>query len=656
MRRWSGKVLNHSLIDEVRFGLARLKGFEEELSGTTVEQVEACGKALLIRFRTGLSLYSHNRLYGRWFVRARGELPATRRSLRVALHTRTHSALLCSASPPFRNRSLASLYLDQQFAAGVVVSGVSARMPRSDARVGNSSGGRTTQLPMRCAACSPDRVAWIFDPDPSYPRDCHLIRLQDEMEKFANQIRGYYENPLDPLATQFMFRRPPTVGELRRPPQVLLLGNHSSGKSTFVNHLLGVDVQNTGVAPTDDGFTIITYGATATERDGAAVVSNPDLPYEGLRHFGGQLVSHLQLKLRPAELLRTVTLIDSPGMIDEAKVESGRGFDFPGVVRWFAERADLVMVFFDPDKPGTTGETLRVFRESLAGIDHKMLIILNKVDQFQTLHDFARAYGALCWNLGKVIPRKDLPMIYNTFVPLADKPKSRLPMEDFEKARNDLIGELRRTPTRRMDNQITQIQAYAERLRLHATVIGEAANRLRATRARWVGLTILLLGGLSAAAFATGMVAALPAIALAAVLAFVFIRYVTLPRAKRRLIERFDQIFEDQHDRELLLRDRAEDLRVMWEEVSPRAREIAEKRGLQSFEKMGWEDRELLEELTSKLIPRLRSDLYNAMRDSEAPEPALEQDRPATFPASEPPRPRVVGGVGSGIPERKTFF
>jgi len=281
---------------------------------------------------------------------------------------------------------------------------------------------------------------------------------------------------------------------------------------------------------------------------------------------------------------------------------------------------------------------------------------LNKVDQFQCLHDFARAYGALCWNLGKVIPRKDLPMIYNIFVPLADKPKSRLPMDDFEKARNELIDELRRVPTRRMDNQITQIQAYAERLRLHAMVIGEAAHRFRSVRARWVGLSILLLGGLSAAAFATGMVVALPGIALTAVLAFVYIGYITLPRTKRRLIARFDQIFEELHDRELLLRDRAEDLRMMWEEVSPRAREVAEKSGLQSFEKMRWDDRERLEELTGKLIPQLRSELYNAMLDNKAPAPAVEQDRPAMFPAPEPRRPRLVEGVGSETPKRKTFF
>jgi hypothetical protein len=247
-------------------------------------------------------------------------------------------------------------------------------------------------------------------------------------------------------------------------------------------------------------------------------------------------------------------------------------------------------------------------------------------------------------------------MIYNIFVPLSDKPKSRLPMEDFEKARNDLICELHRTPTRRMDNQITQIHAYAERLRLHAMVIDKAADTFKSIRARWRGLLLLLFGGLGAAAFATGMVVALPVIALAAVLAFSLTELITLPRAKRRLIRRFDQIFEKLHDRELLLRDRAEDLRMMWEEVSPRAREIAEKSGLQSFKKMSWHDRELLEELTGKLIPQLRSELYNAMRGSEAPAADLEQDRQAMSPATEPRRPRMVEGVGSGTPKRKTFF
>lgn len=35
-------------------------------------------------------------------------------------------------------------------------------------------------------------------------------------------------------------------------------------------------------------------------------------------------------------------------------------------------------------------------------MDHKMAIIFNKCDQFTKMHDFARAYGSLCWNLSKV--------------------------------------------------------------------------------------------------------------------------------------------------------------------------------------------------------------------------------------------------------------
>lgn len=64
------------------------------------------------------------------------------------------------------------------------------------------------------------------------------------------------------------------------------------------------------------------------------------------------------------------------------------------ILGWFAQRADIVLVFFDPDKPGTTGETMSVLLNSLSGMDHKLLIVLNKADQFEKIHDFARAYGS----------------------------------------------------------------------------------------------------------------------------------------------------------------------------------------------------------------------------------------------------------------------
>lgn len=47
-------------------------------------------------------------------------------------------------------------------------------------------------------------------------------------------------------------------------PFVFLVGNHSSGKSSFINYVLGRNVQTAGVAPTDDCFTVIAPGPTDT--------------------------------------------------------------------------------------------------------------------------------------------------------------------------------------------------------------------------------------------------------------------------------------------------------------------------------------------------------------------------------------------------------
>jgi hypothetical protein len=113
----------------------------------------------------------------------------------------------------------------------------------------------------------------------------------------------------------------------------------------------------------------------------------------------------------------------------------------------------------------------------------------------------------------------------------------------------------------------------------------------------------------------TGLFVALPVLAVIAIVAVTLLEFVFLPRKKKRIIAQFDEIFEGLHDRELLVRDRAEDLRAMWEDVHPRAREVAEKRGLQSFAKMSRADRDVLNELIDDCIPKLRSQLYDALRN-----------------------------------------
>lgn len=142
----------------VFFAFDRLEQYQGRLRGARVRRVETRGKAMLVRFEGGWTVYSHNQLYGRWVVSKAGELPRTGRSLRFAVHNDTYSALLYSASEidvlrdedvdshpflarlgpdaldpatapaalarrltrrRFARRQLASLLLDQGFVAGI---------------------------------------------------------------------------------------------------------------------------------------------------------------------------------------------------------------------------------------------------------------------------------------------------------------------------------------------------------------------------------------------------------------------------------------------------------------------------------------------------------------------------------------------------------
>jgi len=286
-------------------------------------------------------------------------------------------------------------------------------------------------------------------------------------------------------------------------PMVLVIGNHSSGKSTFINKMVGLNVQETGVAPTDDGFTVLERHATSDEmEDGPTLLGCTDnRPYRELQRFGQAFVGRFRrkrvtvgpggsVKEKDCCLPEGLQIIDTPGMIDmpgNSTVVGGRGYNFQEVVRWFAKRADLILILFDPDKPGTTGEALDVLTKSLAGLDHKFLIVLNKVDTLDNSVDFARAYGTLGWALSKVIPRKDLPTIYNMYNSGFGSGKSsqamdkqisgsaldidhKLPLESFRAKREEVIAEVLRARVRHWDNVVTSFEETLRQLEMVVTI------------------------------------------------------------------------------------------------------------------------------------------------------------------------------------------
>ena len=80
------------------FAFERLQPYEEILVKEQIWAVQAKGKAMLIRFQNQLNIYSHNQLYGKWYIQKANVYPVTNRQLRLAIHTPQKAALLYSAS------------------------------------------------------------------------------------------------------------------------------------------------------------------------------------------------------------------------------------------------------------------------------------------------------------------------------------------------------------------------------------------------------------------------------------------------------------------------------------------------------------------------------------------------------------------------------
>jgi ribosome biogenesis GTPase A len=129
----------------------------------------------------------------------------------------------------------------------------------------------------------------------------------------VNEAKQLHEEILTPLNSKFLGPLEKRSDQMMPKPMVFVLGNHSSGKSTFINYVVGKDVQTAGVAPTDDSFSVVVPGREDVDQDGPALVGDPELGFEGLRTFGGSLINHVNLKVRKDLKVDDIMLVDSPG-------------------------------------------------------------------------------------------------------------------------------------------------------------------------------------------------------------------------------------------------------------------------------------------------------------------------------------------------------
>jgi len=311
-----------------------------------------------------------------------------------------------------------------------------------------------------------------------------LLEKWMDRENFITSLRtnllAMVEDYLTPVAIKYGYSEAPLETNIKWRPQVLVLGNYSSGKSTLINDFLGADIQDTGQAPTDDSFTVITYDGTASsegpvrvteERDGKFLLNDPEYPFESLKKHGQRFSSHFRLKKVNAPFLKNLAIIDTPGMLDSI-TERDRGYNYQEVIGDFAQIADLVLVLFDPHKAGTVREAHTSLRDTLPArtFEDRVLFVLNRIDECVSLTDLLQVYGTLCWNLSQMIGRKDIPTIHLTYSTAAvdfltngqERDTSFLKL--LENQRETLKQSILQAPRHRLDHLATFVETHSERL------------------------------------------------------------------------------------------------------------------------------------------------------------------------------------------------
>ena len=184
------------------------------------------------------------------------------------------------------------------------------------------------------------------------------------IESLRSELLDLVEEHLSPVALRYGYSEVPLESNIKWRPLVLVLGNYSSGKSTLINDFLGMKIQATGQAPTDDSFTVITYGEPESQmdavqvvesRDGKFLLNDPEYPFETLKRYGQRFAAHFRLKKVNSPFLENLAIIDTPGMLDSI-TERDRGYDYQEVIGDLAQMADLVLVLFDPNGQNDQGK------------------------------------------------------------------------------------------------------------------------------------------------------------------------------------------------------------------------------------------------------------------------------------------------------------
>eukprot|EP00190_Bangiopsis_sp_CCMP1999_P001288 CAMPEP_0198729578 /NCGR_PEP_ID=MMETSP1475-20131203/19728_1 /TAXON_ID= ORGANISM="Unidentified sp., Strain CCMP1999" /NCGR_SAMPLE_ID=MMETSP1475 /ASSEMBLY_ACC=CAM_ASM_001111 /LENGTH=454 /DNA_ID=CAMNT_0044492267 /DNA_START=106 /DNA_END=1470 /DNA_ORIENTATION=- len=205
----------------------------------------------------------------------------------------------------------------------------------------------------------------------------------------------------------------------RRRVHVMVVGNHSAGKSTFINWYMGQPVLQTGVAVESTGFTVVTTGNRRETLRGPATMDAFEYLRPLRRHDGFVDCLRTELIDSSARNNDLVSFVDTPGLTDGDLRYSCAVDD---VIVDMAENMDLVLVFLDPIGQALCSRTMKIVQRLNERHREKLHLYLSKADTIERADDRHKVLFQIAQGLGAIKNHAaELPMI---FVPTVTENKA----------------------------------------------------------------------------------------------------------------------------------------------------------------------------------------------------------------------------------------
>lgn len=177
---------------------------------------------------------------------------------------------------------------------------------------------------------------------------------------------------------------------------LVVVGEFNSGKSSFLNTLLGAKYLAEGVTPTTSKINLIRFG-------------------EAFNAAGGDTADEaLRFVFAPAPWLRDISLVDTPGT--NAVIRSHQQ-----ITHEFVPRSDLVLFVTSCDRAFSESE--RQFLQLIDEWSKKVVVVLSKIDLLQTPAELAQVETFVRTHMREQLGRE--PLIFPVSSRLAARAETR---------------------------------------------------------------------------------------------------------------------------------------------------------------------------------------------------------------------------------------